>query len=48
VRLDDKTPGSGLGLAVVRDIAHAHKASIELADMPEGRGIRFTVRFAAG
>jgi two-component system sensor histidine kinase TctE len=47
VRLDDKTPGSGLGLAVVRDIALAHKASIELADMPDGRGIRVTVKFPA-
>jgi two-component system sensor histidine kinase TctE len=47
VRLDDKTPGSGLGLAVVRDIALAHRASVELADMPGGQGIRFTVRFPA-
>jgi two-component system sensor histidine kinase TctE len=47
VRLDDKTPGSGLGLAVVRDIALAHRAGIELDDMPGGAGIRFTVRFAA-
>jgi two-component system sensor histidine kinase TctE len=47
VRLDDKSPGSGLGLAVVRDIALAHKASIELADMPDGPGIRFRLRFPA-
>jgi two-component system sensor histidine kinase TctE len=47
VRLDDKTPGSGLGLAVVRDIAHAHRGQVELADMPGGQGIRFTVRFPA-
>jgi two-component system sensor histidine kinase TctE len=45
VRLDDKVPGSGLGLAVVRDIALAHRARIELADMPHGPGLRFTVRF---
>jgi two-component system sensor histidine kinase TctE len=47
VRLDDKSPGSGLGLAVVRDIALAHRAAIELDDMPGGPGIRFTVRFPA-
>jgi two-component system sensor histidine kinase TctE len=47
VRLDDKAPGSGLGLAVVRDIALAHRAAIELGDMPGGPGIRFTVRFPA-
>jgi two-component system sensor histidine kinase TctE len=47
VRLDDKTPGSGLGLAVVRDIALAHRARIELADMPGATGIRFLVRFPA-
>jgi two-component system sensor histidine kinase TctE len=47
VRLDDKTPGSGLGLAVVRDIAHAHRATVELVDMPGGQGIRFRVRFPA-
>ncbi|TFW33142.1 sensor histidine kinase [Massilia horti] len=45
VRLDDKVPGSGLGLAVVRDIALAHRARIELSDMPQGRGLRFAVRF---
>jgi two-component system sensor histidine kinase TctE len=45
VRLDDKSPGSGLGLAVVRDIALAHRAAIELDDLPGGPGIRFTVRF---
>jgi two-component system sensor histidine kinase TctE len=47
VRLDDKSPGSGLGLAVVRDIALAHRAVIELDDMPGDAGIRFTVRFPA-
>jgi two-component system sensor histidine kinase TctE len=45
VRLDDKSAGSGLGLAVVRDIALAHRAAIELDDLSGGPGIRFTVRF---
>jgi two-component system sensor histidine kinase TctE len=47
VRLDDKLPGSGLGLAIVRDIALAHRARIALADMPDGAGMRFEVRFPA-
>jgi two-component system sensor histidine kinase TctE len=46
VRLDDKSAGSGLGLAIVRDIALAHRARIELSDMPDGPGLRVTVRFA--
>jgi two-component system OmpR family sensor kinase len=38
--------GSGLGLAIVKRIADAHGASIELANRPEG-GLRATARFAA-
>ncbi len=36
--------GTGLGLALVRGIAHAHGGSIVLSDGPNGRGARFTLR----
>jgi signal transduction histidine kinase len=41
------TPGTGLGLALVREIARAHAGSIEVADGATGRGARFTVRIPA-
>lgn len=40
-------PGTGLGLAIVQSIARSHRASIELADNPEGQGLQVTVRFPA-
>lgn len=39
--------GSGLGLSIVKRIADLHRASIELADEPGGRGLAVTVRFPA-
>jgi len=36
--------GTGLGLALVRGIAHAHGGSIEVGDGANGRGARFTLR----
>jgi two-component system sensor histidine kinase TctE len=47
VRLGDTSPGSGLGLAVVRDIARAHRARVMLDSRADGSGAVFTVRFPA-
>jgi two-component system sensor histidine kinase TctE len=47
VRLGDTSPGSGLGLAVVRDIARAHRAKVTLDSRADGSGAVFTVRFPA-
>lgn len=43
---DPDTEGCGLGLAIVREIAEAHSASIALEDAPGGVGTRVRVRFA--
>ena len=40
-----KQPGVGLGLSIVRDIARAHGAEIELGDGAGGAGLRVRVRF---
>ena len=40
VRLTDARPGSGLGLALVRAIAHAHGGEVEVESAP-GRGATF-------
>lgn len=37
--------GSGLGMAIVSDIAGAHSASVTLSDGIDGRGLGVTVRF---
>ncbi len=42
VRLDSARPGSGLGLAVVRAIAEAHRATLRVDSAP-GRGATFTL-----
>ncbi|MDX6688629.1 MAG: two-component system, OmpR family, sensor histidine kinase PrrB [Solirubrobacteraceae bacterium] len=48
VRVDGTTsPGSGLGLALVSQQAHAHAATVEAGPSPLG-GARFSVRFGAG
>ncbi|HEX6691927.1 MAG TPA: ATP-binding protein [Burkholderiales bacterium] len=39
--------GSGLGLSIVKEIAEAHGARVEVHDGPGGRGTRIVVRFAA-
>lgn len=36
--------GVGLGLAIVREIVHAHGGTIALAERPDGDGARFEVR----
>lgn len=41
------SPGSGLGLALVRLIAAHHHAHIQLGAGPDGRGLRVSVEFAA-
>ena len=38
--------GSGLGLAIVQRVAQRHRATVELADGPDGRGLKVTVRFS--
>ncbi|WP_426318261.1 sensor histidine kinase [Pseudoduganella sp. R-43] len=44
-RLDEKTNGSGIGLAIVRDIATAHGASVAIDTPASGRGALFSVYF---
>ncbi|HZD25306.1 MAG TPA: sensor histidine kinase, partial [Alphaproteobacteria bacterium] len=44
------TPGSGLGLALVKAVADLHDAGLELADRDPGAappGLRVTLRFPA-
>lgn len=37
--------GSGLGLPIVKEIATAHKATVEITDCPSGKGTTVTVTF---
>ena len=41
-RLDKSVPGSGLGLALAREIAHAHRGSVHV-ESPHGKGANFIV-----
>ncbi len=43
VRADEAAPGSGFGLAIVRDLAELYGGSIALNDSPPG-GLRATLR----
>ena len=43
VRLDTRRPGTGLGLAVVRAIAEAHRGALSVQSTP-GRGAMFTLQ----
>ena len=42
VRLDEATPGHGIGLPMVRDIVEAYEGKLEIAHSPHG-GARITV-----
>ncbi len=44
-RGDDREPGSGLGLSIVKRIADAHHAAIELGAPEQGCGLVVTVQF---
>ncbi len=44
-RLDQKTNGSGIGLAIVRDIATTHGASVAIDTPASGQGALFSVYF---
>jgi two-component system OmpR family sensor kinase len=41
------SPGSGIGLALVRSIATHHQAQIHLDEGPGGRGLKVSVEFPA-
>jgi two-component system OmpR family sensor kinase len=41
------SPGSGIGLALVRSIAAHHHAHVRLDEGHDGRGLRVSVEFAA-
>jgi two-component system, OmpR family, sensor kinase len=41
------SPGSGLGMAIVKAIADTHGATLVLGSGPEGRGLAVSVRFPA-
>jgi two-component system sensor histidine kinase TctE len=41
----NETPGNGLGLAIVDEIARTHGATVELADGADGHGTRIRITF---
>lgn len=46
IRLDLKTPGTGIGLAIVRDIADVYDLSIDIANIEAG-GLRVRIGLTA-
>ncbi|HEY2400072.1 MAG TPA: HAMP domain-containing sensor histidine kinase [Steroidobacteraceae bacterium] len=38
----ERNPGAGLGLAIVAEIARAHRGTVEVGESPEG-GAKFTI-----
>jgi len=44
----DRSGSSGLGLSIVRAVAHSHQGEVSLVEPLDGRGARFVVRFPAG
>ncbi|WP_412178427.1 hypothetical protein [Rhizobium sp. PL01] len=44
VRLDTTTPGTGIGLAIVQDIAEVYDLSVEIRNIESG-GLRVTISF---
>ena len=42
MRLDEKAPGHGIGLAVVKELANSYGGSVQIADSPLG-GARIEV-----
>ncbi|AXA90428.1 sensor histidine kinase [Massilia sp. YMA4] len=47
VRLDEHSAGTGIGLAIVREIAAAHGARVDIDTATGGQGARFVVRFGS-
>jgi two-component system sensor histidine kinase QseC len=43
--IGNKSPGSGLGLSIVRQIADLHQATIALDAVPDGQGLQISVTF---
>jgi two-component system sensor histidine kinase TctE len=43
--LGSRTSGSGLGLSIVREIAHAHSATVHLGNGQNNKGTKITVKF---
>jgi two-component system OmpR family sensor kinase len=43
----DRSGSSGLGLSIVRAVAHSHAGTVSLEEPLDGRGARFVVRFPA-
>ena len=44
IRLDSQTPGTGIGLSIVKDIASVYDLAIEIANRPAG-GLRVSIAF---